>query len=132
MVRGMRSMGSAALVRPNQVDRFRCSSFRADTSSSSSPQIRPLQNFCAVAAGQLDLYSEIGCWEWDVCAGTVIATEAGGVLFGGKERDLDRPLDAELITGRKYLVMRGLPDGLEGQKRIAREYFAQAEEWEQQ
>jgi hypothetical protein len=107
MVRGMRSMGSAALVRPNQVDRLRCSSFRADTSSSSSPQIRPLQNFCAVAAGQLDLYSEIGCWEWDVCAGTVIATEAGGVLFGGKERDLDRPLDAELIASTLLRLRSG-------------------------
>lgn len=46
MCQGVRSMGSAAL------------------------------NFSNVAAGTLDLYWEIGCWAWDVCAGVVIAQEA--------------------------------------------------------
>lgn len=46
MVLGVRSMGSAAL------------------------------NFAHVAAGSLDMYWEIGCWAWDVCAGVVIAQEA--------------------------------------------------------
>lgn len=57
MAHGMRSLGSAAL------------------------------NYATVAAGQLDLYSEIGCWSWDVCAGTIIAREAGCKVFGrgGKE-----------------------------------------------
>jgi len=64
---GMRSLGSAAL------------------------------NFCAVAAGQLDVYQEIGCWSWDVCAGTIIAREAGGKVYarGGRE------FAAEDLTGRQ-------------------------------
>lgn len=33
-------------------------------------------NFAHVAAGCLDVYWEIGCWAWDVCAGMVIAQEA--------------------------------------------------------
>lgn len=33
-------------------------------------------NFAHVASGCLDLYWEIGCWAWDVCAGMVIAREA--------------------------------------------------------
>ncbi|WFC98160.1 inositol-phosphate phosphatase [Malassezia yamatoensis] len=33
-------------------------------------------NFAHVASGSLDLYWEIGCWAWDVCAGMVIAKEA--------------------------------------------------------
>ncbi|KAJ5692050.1 hypothetical protein N7462_001473 [Penicillium macrosclerotiorum] len=53
MVRSMRSLGSAAL------------------------------NLCAVAEGTLDLYWEGGCWEWDVCAGWVILTEAGGIMVDG-------------------------------------------------
>lgn len=39
-------------------------------------------NYSMVAAGQLDLYWEIGCWSWDVCAGTIIAREAGGKVYG--------------------------------------------------
>ncbi|KAJ6256800.1 Inositol-1-monophosphatase [Drechslerella dactyloides] len=48
MVHGLRSFGSAAL------------------------------NLCAVAAGWADLSWESGCWAWDLCAGWVILTEAGG------------------------------------------------------
>ncbi|KAF3918311.1 Inositol-1-monophosphatase [Orbilia brochopaga] len=50
MVHGIRSFGSAAL------------------------------NLCAVAAGWADLSWESGCWAWDLCAGWVILTEAGGKI----------------------------------------------------
>lgn len=40
-------------------------------------------NFAHVATGQLDMYQEIGCWSWDVCAGVVIAREAGGKVRAG-------------------------------------------------
>lgn len=39
-------------------------------------------HYAYVAAGQLDLYFEIGCWSWDVCAGIIIAREAGGKVYG--------------------------------------------------
>ncbi|ORX48304.1 inositol monophosphatase, partial [Hesseltinella vesiculosa] len=35
-------------------------------------------NMCSVAKGCLDVYWEVGCWEWDVCASIVIVQEAGG------------------------------------------------------
>lgn len=127
MIRGARCIGSAAL------------------------------NFCAVAAGQLDMFWEIGAWEWvrcacccsalhrrisltwvcpsiarqDVCGGTAIALEAGGHLFGSKNLALDAPLDGTVLQGRKYLVIRALPDGFEGQKRLAGDFMAQVEEWDQ-
>lgn len=47
-------------------------------------------NYSYVAAGQLDLYFEIGCWSWDVCAGTIIAREAGGKVYGTSARSLAR------------------------------------------
>ncbi|GKZ73885.1 hypothetical protein AnigIFM50267_011117 [Aspergillus niger] len=75
MVRSMRSMGSAAL------------------------------NLCAVAAGTLDLYWEGGCWAWDVCAGWVILTEAGGVIIDGNSGTWEATLD-----GRKYLAVRACSD----------------------
>jgi myo-inositol-1(or 4)-monophosphatase len=98
---GMRSLGSAAL------------------------------NFCAVASGQLDAYWEIGCWEWDVCGGAIIAQEAGGRLFGSKESSLDGEPTADVLTGRKYLVVRGGAGGLEEQKKLARSFYSYVEEWDQ-
>ncbi|KAF3938815.1 Inositol-1-monophosphatase [Dactylella cylindrospora] len=53
MVRGVRSLGSAAL------------------------------NLCSLAAGWTDLYWDAGCWAWDVCAGWVVLKEAGGEVVGG-------------------------------------------------
>ncbi|PGH32151.1 myo-inositol-1(or 4)-monophosphatase [[Emmonsia] crescens] len=87
MVHSMRCMGSAAL------------------------------NMCAVAAGVLDLYWEGGCWAWDVCAGWVIVTEAGGVVVDGNPGGWEGTVD-----GRKYLAVRGSPNG-EGQKEIIEELW---------
>lgn len=89
MVHSMRSMGSAAL------------------------------NMCAVAAGSLDLYWEGGCWEWDVCAGWLILSEAGGIVVGGNPGDWEPRLD-----GRAYLAIRPSSNGA-GQKEIAEEFWSQ-------
>ncbi|KAI2624240.1 inositol monophosphatase [Hypoxylon sp. NC1633] len=78
MVHSLRSLGSAAL------------------------------NLCAVAAGQLDLYWEGGCWAWDVCAGWAILAEAGGRVVGGNPGVWEPRIDE-----RKYLAVRGAPSGQE-------------------
>ncbi|KAJ9138874.1 Inositol monophosphatase [Pleurostoma richardsiae] len=85
MVHSMRSLGSAAL------------------------------NLCAVAAGQLDLYWEGGCWAWDVCAGWCVLSEAGGIMASGNPGDWEPELD-----GRVYLAIRGAPSG---QKEIVEELW---------
>ncbi|PKX91547.1 inositol monophosphatase family protein [Aspergillus novofumigatus IBT 16806] len=87
MVRSMRSMGSAAL------------------------------NLCAVACGNLDLYWEGGCWAWDVCAGWVILTEAGGIIVDGNPGNWEASVD-----GRKYLAVRGSPNQA-GQKELIEEFW---------
>ncbi|KAL5364615.1 hypothetical protein BJX96DRAFT_137369 [Aspergillus floccosus] len=87
MVRSMRSLGSAAL------------------------------NLCGVAEGTLDLYWEGGCWAWDVCAGWVILTEAGGVIVDGNPGGWEPAVD-----GRVYLAVRASP-GNAGQKEIIEEFW---------
>ncbi|KAK9491386.1 inositol monophosphatase [Lipomyces doorenjongii] len=77
MVHGFRSLGSAAM------------------------------NMCAVAAGQLDAYWEGGCYAWDVCAGWVILTEAGGRVVGGNPGIWEPAVDQRI-----YLAVRG-GDGCE-------------------
>ncbi|KAI1914907.1 hypothetical protein LOZ61_000952 [Ophidiomyces ophidiicola] len=87
MVHSMRSMGSAAL------------------------------NLCAVAAGFMDLYWEGGCWAWDVCAGWVILTEAGGIMVDGNPGGWKAEVD-----GRQYLAIRASKNG-EGQRETATEFW---------
>ncbi|KAF2135939.1 uncharacterized protein K452DRAFT_354173 [Aplosporella prunicola CBS 121167] len=84
MVHGLRSFGSAAL------------------------------NLCGVASGALDLYWEGGCWAWDVCAGWVILTEAGGLIVDGNPGNWEQSVD-----GRRYLAVR---KG-EGQKAMVEEFW---------
>lgn len=113
MALGVRSMGSAAL------------------------------NFAHVAMGCLDAYWEIGCWAWDVCAGIVIAREAGCLVVGSKAHAKESlssgpyppPVTPEVLTGRKYLVVRAIGNsakesGAEAQKRTARTYYDAVEEWD--
>lgn len=85
MVHSMRALGSAAL------------------------------NLVAVAAGQLDVYWEGGCWAWDVCAGWCILVESGGIMVGGNPGDWRTEIDS-----RKYLAVRGAPSG---QKEIVEEVW---------
>ncbi|EIM83255.1 inositol monophosphatase [Stereum hirsutum FP-91666 SS1] len=85
-------------------------------------------NFAMVAQGGLDLYWEIGCWEWDVCAGIVIAQEAGGFVTGSRWSPHDGEVTEDILRGRKYLVVRGLAGGkgesaLDAQKRIVKEFY---------
>ncbi|KAL4067248.1 hypothetical protein V8B97DRAFT_942059 [Scleroderma yunnanense] len=99
-------------------------------------------NFSMVAQGGFDLYWEIGCWPWDVCAGIVIAQEAGGVVTGSHAvlATADPSVDPfkvtpEVLTGRKYMVIRKLPDtpqetGREAQLRIAREFYETVEDYQ--
>ncbi|KAF9056070.1 hypothetical protein BJ165DRAFT_1430625 [Panaeolus papilionaceus] len=92
-------------------------------------------NFALVAQGGLDLYWEIGCWPWDVCAGVVIAEEAGGLVSGShsmfaltSETESFGIVTEELLTGRKYIVVRAIADtvdekGIDAQKRIIKEFY---------
>lgn len=60
-------------------------------------------NFAHVATGQLDMYQEIGCWSWDVCAGIVIAREAGGKVCDCHRQDsvgADRDIWSRSTAGR--------------------------------
>jgi myo-inositol-1(or 4)-monophosphatase len=85
MVQSLRSLGSAAL------------------------------NLCAVAAGQLDLYWEGGCYAWDVAAAWCILNEAGGLMVSGNPGDWQPLLDSRI-----YLAVRGAPSG---QKEIVEEFW---------
>ncbi|KAJ2921563.1 hypothetical protein H1R20_g15530, partial [Candolleomyces eurysporus] len=92
-------------------------------------------NYSMVAQGGLDIYWEIGCWPWDVCAGIVIAEEAGGLVTGSHEafeatKDTDQfgVVTEEILTGRKYLVIRGIGNtpsetGREAQKRLIEDFY---------
>lgn len=84
MVHGLRSWGSAAL------------------------------NLCAVATGAVDAYWEAGCWAWDVCAGWVVLSEAGGLVVDANPGNWEPSVD-----GRRYLAVRGG----EGQRGIVEEFW---------
>ncbi|CAZ85858.1 unnamed protein product [Tuber melanosporum] len=86
MVHSLRSMGSAAL------------------------------NFCAVAAGQIDVYWEGGCWAWDVAAGWLILTEAGGIVVDANPGNWSPTID-----GRRYMAVRAAPAG---QREIVEEFWS--------
>lgn len=58
-------------------------------------------DFCYVAAGQLDVFWEGGCWIWDVCAGWCILQEAGGMIASANPENWDPELE-----GRCYLAVR--------------------------
>jgi len=89
MVHSLRSLGSAAL------------------------------NLCAVAAGQVDLYWEGGCWAWDVAAGWLILTEAGGIIVDGNPGGWTPTVDC-----RRYLAVRAAPSG---QKELVEEFWGAIE-----
>ncbi|KAF9492108.1 inositol monophosphatase [Pleurotus eryngii] len=92
-------------------------------------------NYAMVAQGGLDMYWEIGCWPWDVCAGIVIAEEAGCVVTGSHtafSASVATPafgdVTEEILTGRKYLVIRAIADttaekGPEAQKRLIKDFY---------
>lgn len=76
-------------------------------------------NLCCVAKGVADVFWEIGCWEWDVCAAVVILREAGGIVLDGTI-----PGDKEVnIFCRRYLGIRPTGDR-ESQMNIARQFWS--------
>lgn len=56
-------------------------------------------DLCAVAAGFLDGYWELNLHEWDVCAGTLIVTEAGGEV-----RAFRTDRNISIVAGNPVLV----------------------------
>ena len=102
-----------------KVDVFRKLAGSKETGGSMVHSLRSLGsaalNIAAVAAGQMDLYWEGGCWAWDVCAGWCIFNEAGGKMVHGNPGNWDPELEA-----RVYLAVRGAPTG---QKEIVEEFW---------
>ncbi|KAF9923717.1 hypothetical protein FBU30_006220 [Linnemannia zychae] len=93
-------------------------------------------NMMAVAQGQFDVYWEVGCWEWDVCAGIIIVREAGGVVVDGCGR---QTTDGQLLTGRRFLTIRACcgddgstsPEAVAAaQKKIVNEVWSVVEDME--
>ncbi|CAO1627910.1 unnamed protein product [Parajaminaea phylloscopi] len=109
MVRGIRSIGSAAL------------------------------SCCFVAEGSMDLYHEIACWSWDIAAGFAIINEAGGLTVGSKADTLAKITDSastpalgtvtpDILQGRKYCVVRAADRA--DQVKLLGEFFEAIDEWE--
>ena len=78
-------------------------------------------NLCSVAEGTLDAYWEGGCWAWDVCAGWVILTEAGGIIVNGNPSTWGAAIP---VDHRKYLAVRGAPTG---QRELVEEFWSHIE-----
>jgi len=90
-------------------------------------------NFSMVAQGGMDFYWEIGCWPWDVCAGSIIAQEAGCLVAGSHSSPLDNVVSEEVLAGRKYIVIRAIGDtadekGIDAQKRLIKEFYETVED----
>lgn len=76
-------------------------------------------NMCLVAKGVVDVYWEVGCWEWDVTAAIVIVQEAGGIVVTGSSTPDQSPVN---IFSRKYMAIRQGSDR-EDQFKIARQMW---------
>ncbi|KDQ18209.1 hypothetical protein BOTBODRAFT_63897 [Botryobasidium botryosum FD-172 SS1] len=93
-------------------------------------------NYALVSSGALDIYWEIGCWPWDVCAGMIIATESGAMVSGGpNDGSVPSVINEAVLTGRKYIVVRAIQgtsteSGADAQRRIIKEYYETVEDWE--
>jgi myo-inositol-1(or 4)-monophosphatase len=61
----------------------------------------PALDLCAVAAGQLDLFYEVGLMPWDIAAGAAIAEAAGAQVLALRSPNLPDPT---LIAGNPGLV----------------------------
>ncbi|WRT69682.1 uncharacterized protein IL334_006672 [Kwoniella shivajii] len=91
-------------------------------------------NVAAIAAGQLDVYWDAGCFPWDVCAGAIIVSETGGFFSGGKDAEAQNTTDADVLMGRRYIFVRALPPSKtesaeEIQRRLAKELYEVVDEW---
>ena len=63
-------------------------------------------DLCYVAAGRFDAYWEQHLWPWDVAAGALVVTEAGGIVTGMDGSEFD-PGSAHLVAsnGRVHAAM---------------------------
>ncbi|WOO81409.1 Protein qutG [Vanrija pseudolonga] len=91
-------------------------------------------NLVCVAAGELDISWDAGCWAWDVAAAAVILKETGAFFHGGKELYArDAPI-GEILMSRRYVAVRALPPtdtetSEQIQRRLATELYEAVEEW---
>ncbi|WVR08650.1 hypothetical protein IAU60_005708 [Kwoniella sp. DSM 27419] len=117
---------------PSKVKTFQTLAAHPDQGGKMAHSLRSMGsaalNIALVASGGLDMYWEVGCWAWDVCAGICILHEAGGAMFGAKTSDLSGEVNGELLTGRKYLSIRGIAPtenetALQVQQRFAKEFY---------
>ncbi|KAL2473499.1 Inositol-phosphate phosphatase [Forsythia ovata] len=70
-------------------------------------------NLCGVACGRLDLFYEIGFGgPWDIAAGAVIVTEAGGVVFDPSGKDFD--ITSQRIAASNPLLKDAFVEALQG------------------
>jgi myo-inositol-1(or 4)-monophosphatase len=67
-------------------------------------------DLCSVAAGRLDAYFEQGLSPWDLCAGGLVATEAGALVTGLR----GRPAGYDLVLAAGPGVHQALHDLLVG------------------
>ncbi len=58
-------------------------------------------DMCYVAAGRAEMYFELRVCPWDICAGTVIVTEAGGKVhtMEGENVTMDKPCSIKATNG---------------------------------
>lgn len=106
MVHGVRSLGSAAL------------------------------DMALVATGAVDIFWECGCWEWDIAAGAIILTEAGGRFVASQpvseEVEIGGPIPHANLGSRLYLAIRPCSatpgeSVIEAQDRVVREVWRRCE-----
>ncbi|CAG8523675.1 6572_t:CDS:2 [Paraglomus brasilianum] len=89
-------------------------------------------NLCTAAKGQIDMYWEIGPWEWDVAAGVLILGESGGIVVDAYGPD-EGPAD---ILSRRFLAVRagspapGDKTSRESQLRLVKEMWDVVEQVE--
>ncbi|WWC65794.1 uncharacterized protein I303_108416 [Kwoniella dejecticola CBS 10117] len=91
-------------------------------------------NVAAIAAGQLDVYWDAGCFPWDVCAGAIIVSETGGFFSGGKDAFEQDAAMGDILMGRRYVFVRALPPSKaesteQIQRRLVKELYETVEEW---
>lgn len=56
-------------------------------------------DMCSVAMGRLDMYLEAGIQAWDMCAGTIIVREAGGIVSSLDKLDFDTEKNIATVEG---------------------------------
>lgn len=61
-----------------------------------------------VAAGEIDIYWDAGCYAWDVAAGAVIVTEAGGLFSGGRDGFRNEIAPGAAVMSRRYVFIRAV------------------------